>query len=124
MLLPHNSDIAKPRALNTFLDGLAELGDNKRLIKNKKILSELLEKEKQYSDNEDSKNNEEQSIDSENEEEAASENNHSQDTENSDPEVESDNQNSDSESNPIVQQKDLNSCQHCVKSQMFIILRS
>ena len=25
VLLPHNEDVAKPRALNTFLDGLAEL---------------------------------------------------------------------------------------------------
>jgi len=32
--------------LNTFLDGLAELGVDKRLIKNKKILSDLLEKGK------------------------------------------------------------------------------
>ena len=44
--LPHNDDVTKPRALNTFLDGLAELGVDKRLIKNKKILSDLLEKEK------------------------------------------------------------------------------
>ena len=44
VLLPHNSDLAKPRALNTFLDGLAELGVDKRLIKNKKILSNLLGK--------------------------------------------------------------------------------
>ena len=48
MLLPHNSDVALPRALNTFLDGFAVLGVNKRLIKNKKLLYELLEKEKAY----------------------------------------------------------------------------
>ena len=41
VLLPHHEDVAKPRALNTFLDGLVELGINKRLIKNKKILSGL-----------------------------------------------------------------------------------
>jgi len=35
VFLSHNSDVAKPRALNTFLDGLAELGVDKRLIKNK-----------------------------------------------------------------------------------------
>ena len=51
ILLPHNDDVTKPRALNTFLDGLAELGVDKRLIKNKKILSELLEKEKAYREN-------------------------------------------------------------------------
>ena len=45
ILLAHNNDVTKPRALNTFLDGLAELEVDKRLIKNKKILSDLLEKE-------------------------------------------------------------------------------
>ena len=29
-LLPHNDEVIKPRALNTFLDGLAELGVDKR----------------------------------------------------------------------------------------------
>ena len=50
MLLSHNDEVIKPRALNTFLDGLAELGVDKRLIKNK-ILSDLLEKEKVYREN-------------------------------------------------------------------------
>ena len=45
MLLPHNDDIVKPHPLKTFIDGLAELGINKRLIQNKRILAELLEKE-------------------------------------------------------------------------------
>ena len=67
MLPPHNIDVTKPRALNTFLDGLAELGVDKGLIKNKKLLSDLIEKEKGYrnaentSDNEN--NNEESSLD-------------------------------------------------------------
>ena len=52
VLLPHNDEVIKPRALNTFLEGLAELGVDKRLIKNKKILSDLLEKEKVYRENE------------------------------------------------------------------------
>ena len=52
VLLPHNDEVIKPRALNTFLDGLAELGVDKRLIKNKRILSDLLEKEKVYRENE------------------------------------------------------------------------
>ena len=46
VLLPHNEDVAKPRALNTFLDGLAELGVNKRLIKNKKTSKRLVRKRK------------------------------------------------------------------------------
>ena len=67
MLPPHDIDVTKPRALNTFLDGLAELGVDKGLIKNKKLLSDLIEKEKGYrnaentSDNES--NNEESSLD-------------------------------------------------------------
>ena len=48
VLLPHNDDVTKPRALNTFLDGLEELGIDKGLIKNKKLLSDLIEKEKDY----------------------------------------------------------------------------
>ena len=58
MLLPNktnNVEVIKPRALNTFLDGLAELGVGKRLIKknnNKKTLSDLLGKEKVYRENE------------------------------------------------------------------------
>ena len=80
MLLPRNIEVTKPRALNTFLDGLAELGIDKGLIKNKKLLNDLIEKEKGYrnaentSDNDS--NNEESSLDIENqeEEEVASEN--------------------------------------------------
>ena len=45
VLLPHNDDTVKPHPLKTFIDGLAELGINKRLIQNKRILAELLEKE-------------------------------------------------------------------------------
>ena len=52
VLLPHNDEVIKPRALNTFLEGLAELGVDKRLIKIKKILSDLLEKETVYRENE------------------------------------------------------------------------
>ena len=82
MLLPHNNYITKPSALNTFLDELAELGFDKGLIKNKNLLSDLIEKEKRYR-NADTNNNEESSSDIENqgeqveeeeEEEVASEN--------------------------------------------------
>ena len=81
MLLPHNNEVTKPRALNTFLGGLAELGIDKVLIKNKKWLSDLIEKEKGYQNventSDDESNNEESRSDSENqeeEEEVASEN--------------------------------------------------
>ena len=43
-LLPHNDSVSKPRALNTFIDGIAEIGVDKGLIKKKKILSDLIEK--------------------------------------------------------------------------------
>ena len=46
LLLPHNNEVTKPRVLNTFLDGLAELGIDKGLIKNKKLLSDLIERRK------------------------------------------------------------------------------
>ena len=82
VLLPRNNEVTKPRALNTFLDGLAELGIDKGLIKNKKVLNDLITKEKGYrnaentSDNDSDSNNEESSSDIENqeEEEVASEN--------------------------------------------------
>ena len=103
VLLPQNNEVTKPRALNTFIYGLAELGIDKGLIKNKKVLSYLIEKEKGHqnventSDNES--NNEESSSDIENqEEEVASENGaeaegiqESDDTENDSQEIESSN---------------------------------
>ena len=72
VLLPHNNEVTKPRALNTFLDWLAELEVDNGLIENKTLLSDFLEKEKGYrnaentSDNES--NNEESSSDIENQE--------------------------------------------------------
>ena len=107
VLLPHNNEVTKPRALNTFLDGLAELGIDKGLIKNKKLLSDLIEKEKGYqnveniSDNES--NNEESSSDIENQEEeekVASENGvEAEGTQESDNDAENDSQEIES-SNP------------------------
>ena len=108
VLLPHNDDVSKPRALNTFLDGLAELGIDKGLIKNKRLLSDLIEKEKGYqnvkntSDNES--NNEESSSDIENqeeEEELASENGvEAEGTQESDNDTENDSQDTESSRRP------------------------
>ena len=64
VLLPHNNEVAKPRTLNTFLDGLAELGIDKGLIKNKKLLSDLIEKEKGYQNVENTSENESNSEES------------------------------------------------------------
>ena len=58
VLLPHNNDVTEPRALNTFLHGLAELGVDKGLIKNKKLLSDLREKKKGYRNAENTSDNE------------------------------------------------------------------
>ena len=67
VLPPHNNDVTKPRALNTFLDGLAELGVDKGLIKNKTLLCDFIEKEKGYRNAENTSdiesNNEESSLD-------------------------------------------------------------
>ena len=46
VLLPFNSDVRKPRALNSFLEGLAELNINKKWIRNRKALHDILEMEK------------------------------------------------------------------------------
>ena len=92
VLLPHNTDIARPRALNTFLDGLAQLGVDKRLIKNKKVLSDILKKEQAYRDKEESDNetSDGNSTDSSGEETASEPNSQQQEPENvSDHEVES-----------------------------------
>ena len=38
VLLPHNNELTKPRALNTFLDGLVELGIEKRFNQEQNIV--------------------------------------------------------------------------------------
>ena len=58
VVLPHNDDVTKPRARNTFLDGFVEIPIDKCLIKNKKLLSDLIEKEKGYRNNENTFENE------------------------------------------------------------------
>ena len=45
-LLPHNDSVSKPRALNTFLGRITEIRVDNGLIKNKKVLSDLIEKKK------------------------------------------------------------------------------
>ena len=111
-----------------FLDGLAELGIDKGLIKNKKLLSDLIEKEKGYqnventSDNES--NNEESSSDIENqeeEEEVASENGvEAEDTQESDNDTENDSQEIES-SNPETSTTfhSKSPCEHCENSNVY-----
>ena len=106
--------------LNTFLEGLAELGVDKPLIKNKKILSDLLEKEKEYRNNKGFETTEEQSTDSEEDEVTASEKSHSQETENSDHEAESEIEDSDSESVQSYSKR-IQIRVNTVKAQMFTL---
>ena len=110
VLLPHNDEVIKPRALNTFLDGLAELGVDKRLIKNKKILSDLLEKEKVYREDEgegDDDSDRSDISDSSDGEESQSESN----------DVESD---SESDQERIIQQDSSKPCHHCQNWNMSV----
>ena len=59
MPVPHNNYVTKPRALNRFIDGRAELGAPKALIKNKKFVrSDLIEKEKGHQNGENTSENE------------------------------------------------------------------
>ena len=108
-----------------FLDGLAELGIDKGLIKNKKLLSDLIEKEKGYrnvekpSDNEST--NEESSSDIENqeeEEEVPSENGvEAEGTQESDNDTENDSQETESsspETSTTFHSK--SPCEHCENS--------
>ena len=130
VLLPHNAEVTKPHALNTFLDGLAELGIDKGLIKNKK-LSDLIEKLKGYqnventSDNES--NNEESSSDIENqeeEEEVPSENGvDAKGTQESDNDTENDIQETESsspETSTAFHSK--SPCEHCENSNVYCTL--
>ena len=107
ILLPHNDEVIKPRALNTFLDGLAELGVNKRLIKNKKILSDLLEREKVYQENEGEGDDDSNRSDSSDGEESQSESN----------DAESD---SESDQERIIQQESSKPCSHCQNRNMSV----
>ena len=120
VLLPHNSDVANPGALNTFLEGLAELEVDKRLIKNKKLLTDLSEKEKEYRNDEDSENNEGLNL------QTAMETRkqllilispRSLKTVTRKPKA--DNENSDAESTTIIQQKNPSLCQHCEGSNVY-----
>ena len=54
VLLPYSQDVVKPRALNTFLEGLAELKIDKSLIKNKKLVMDIIDREKENNRSEES----------------------------------------------------------------------
>ena len=107
ILLPHNDEVIKPRALNSFLDGLAELGVDKRLINNKKILSDLLEKERVYRENEGEGDDDSNHSDSSNGEESQSESNDAENV-------------SESNRGSIIQQESSKPCHHCQNRNMSV----
>lgn len=59
VLLPYDKDIPEPKGINSFLDGLAELGINKRGIQNKVVLSQLIKKETEMEENSEEETDEE-----------------------------------------------------------------
>ena len=122
VFLLQNDDLAKPRALNTFMEGLAELGINKNLIKNRKLLSDLLEKEKRYRNEEEKFHNGADDGNSTNsdEEEASEEGSGAEESHESENDTDSNSDestNSDSENTTIIQSKI--PCEHCERSNVY-----
>ena len=118
VLLPHNDDVVRLRALKTFKDGLAELGINKRLIQNKKILAELMGKEQAYRDKDSEAGDEEmvsESNDNEGGSETASEYSKHQELENInlEPKGNSDVQYSEETASPEILLKGKSRCYYC-----------
>ena len=103
ILLPHNDEVIKPRALYTSLDGLAELGVDKRL----KILSDLLEKEKVYRENEGKGDDDSDRSDSSDGEESQSESNDAETV-------------SESDRESIIQRESSKPCHHCQNWNMSV----
>ena len=93
--------------LNTFLEGLTQLGVDKPLIKNKKILSDLLEKEKVYRENEEEGDDNNNRSDSSDGEESQSQSN----------DAESD---SESDQERIFQQESSKRCHQCQNRNMSV----
>ena len=105
---------------------MAQLGVDKRLIKNKKVLSDILRKEQAYRDREESDNetSDGNSTDSSEKETTSEPNSQQQESENgSDPEVESDDEveNSDDQvehSASEILPKEASPCHHCESSNV------
>ena len=123
VLLPHNDDGTKPRALNTLLDGLAELGVDKGVIKNKKVLNDLIEREKGYRNGENASENEskvESSPEREEEEIASASRSETEDTRENDNDTE--NESEETESNSPETSTTFHSenpCEHCENSYVY-----
>ena len=82
-ILPYSLDIKAPRGLSTFIKGLVEVGIDKKLIGNKRILADLVarqldEEDSDLSDSQTSDSSEIQESDSEEEEEKSGQENEEQ----------------------------------------------
>ena len=64
-MLPYNLDVRAPRGFKTFTEGLAEVGIDKKLIRNKRLLADLVAR--QPEEEEDSNLSESQSSDEDDE---------------------------------------------------------
>lgn len=114
VLLPFTNDLPRPNGLNSFIEGLAELGINKSWIGNKQILSDILDEEEiQHQEKIESGDGE--SDDDESEEES------DDDESNDNSEQEEEEEESDDESNDESEQEEENEpntdnkqhCSHC-----------
>ena len=112
--------MTKPRALTTFLDGLAEVGIDNQLIKNKKLLCDLIKRDKEGDTEEGSSDREggEDEIASENssEEESNEEEEGIKDI----IEKESDETESSDTESTLTQYKNKNLCCHCENFNQYI----
>jgi len=84
-MLPYTIDIKAPRGLVTFTKGLAEVGIDKKLIKNKRLLADLVARQPEHEEESDESDSE-RSESSESEDNDSNKDNESEDESSSDEE--------------------------------------
>lgn len=112
VLLPFTNDLPRPNGLNSFIEGLAELGINKSWIGNKQILSEILDEEEIQHQEQSVSGNEESDDESEEESDDVESNDESeQEEEESDDESNDESEQEEEENEPNTDNKQ--HCSHC-----------
>ena len=111
-LLPYNSEISRPRGLNTFIDGISEIDINKKLVKNKALLPKIILREKEFE--EQGETDSEESTTSGTESEEADEREPGDESDDSQMEETSDEDNNGDEDNV--------SCENCASSDIHKII--
>ena len=71
-MLPYNLDVKTPRGLKTFTNGLSEVGIDKKLIRNKKLLADLVARQPEEGDTDDESDSGEEETDESDEAESRS----------------------------------------------------